>query len=97
MKATFHPLGRTVEVLADESILQAAIRSEIPIRTVCNGRATCAACKVRVVDGMKNTVKPSFLEKSLIGNTWFITKERLACQLFLTGDVVIDLSDNLDG
>ena len=97
MIATFLPSGRTVEVQPDESILQAAARSDIMIRTVCNGRATCAACKVRVVEGMKNTAKPGFLEKSLIGNTWYITKERLACQLLLTGDVTIDLSGNLDG
>lgn len=97
MKATFLPLGRTVEVQPDESILQAAIRYGVLIRSVCNGRATCAACRVRVVEGMKNTVKPGFVEKSLIGNTWFITKERLACQLLLLGDVVIDLTENQDG
>ncbi|GMV41924.1 MAG: hypothetical protein AMXMBFR64_36400 [Myxococcales bacterium] len=97
MKATFLPLGRTVEVLPDESVLQAAIRCGVLIRTVCNGRATCAACRVRVVEGMSNTVKPGFVEKNLIGNTWFITKERLACQLLLRGDVIIDLSENQQG
>jgi ferredoxin len=36
------------------------------------------------------------MEKSLIGNTFFITQERLACQLLLTGDVVIDVSEHID-
>jgi ferredoxin len=96
MRVTFVPLGRTIEVQPDETILEIAERFDIPINSVCHGRASCAECKVRVLEGMKNTVKPGFMEKSLIGNTFFITKERLACQLLLTGDVVIDVSEHID-
>ena len=93
MNVTFLPAGRTVEVLPEESVFETAVRHRIPIQSVCMGKATCASCRVRVVEGMQNTKRPCFDEKTLLGNTWFITRERLACRLFVTGDVTVDVAE----
>ena len=45
-----------------------------------------------MTSGEDNLNTPTFEELKLIGNVYHITKERLACQTKLTGDITIDLS-----
>ncbi|MEO5668962.1 MAG: 2Fe-2S iron-sulfur cluster-binding protein [Bdellovibrionota bacterium] len=73
------------EVTADaqpgETIAQVAYRSGVLIQQTCGGTPSCADCRVIVKEGGAESLEPmEHPEKALLGNVFFITKERLACQ-----------------
>ncbi len=49
-EVTIEPLGQTIEVEEDQTILDAALRAGIWLPHAC-GHGLCATCKVQVVDG----------------------------------------------
>lgn len=77
---SFHPRGRTVEVPAGTSLLEAAILAEVEVNSACAGKGVCGRCRV-VVEG---DVEASSTPK--------VTKEewesgyRLACLSRVKGD-----------
>lgn len=78
------------EVEAGESLLEAAHRVEAPVYTLCGGIAACIQCRVRILEGDTHLSPPGALEKDRIGNIFHITRERLACQARVSGDVVVE-------
>jgi ferredoxin len=90
-RVTFLPLNLHVELQPNESVFAAARRSQVGISTACAGKGTCGLCRVKVVGGEQNLPPISAVEKRHLGNTYFLTKLRLSCQLFPTGDVDIEL------
>jgi 2Fe-2S ferredoxin len=87
---TFEPFQVSVPCADGESVFDVARRHGIPIATACSGQATCGLCRVKVVSG--EAFLPPFgdNERKHLGNVYFITKERLACQARVSGgDVVI--------
>lgn len=85
-KVTF-TTGEVVEVDEGHSLLDAAMQCGAPVRTTCGGRASCTHCKVKIVAGGENLSPIDAPEKAQLGNVYFITKERLACQAKIHGDV----------
>jgi 2Fe-2S ferredoxin len=73
-----------------------AHENDIHIQSVCKGLPSCAECRVRVVDGENNVVPPNEKELSLIGTAQFIDQSRLSCQLRCFGDIVVDLSEQVE-
>ena len=67
----------------------------IDVKSTCGGKASCCECIVKVVEGGENLVPAEFKEKSLLGNVFHLTKERLSCQTFLNGDISVDVSDHM--
>lgn len=90
-KVRFAHVG--VEVDADEgqSLLEIGQKNGVAIPTVCGGVATCHECIVRVVDGADHLTPINQAEKSHLGTMFNLTRERLACQARVYGDVVIEL------
>ncbi len=88
---TFQPLNLRVDLEPDESVFTAARRNQLGISTACAGKGTCGLCRVKVLGGDEHLGPPSAIEKRHLGNTYFITKLRLSCQLRPTGDVAIEL------
>ena len=88
---TFLPLETGVELEPYESVFMAARRTRIGIATACAGKSTCGLCRVKLVSGEENVDPISPLEKRHLGNTYFLTKLRLSCQLRPTGDVVVEV------
>ena len=73
--------------LGEESLLEVLRKKGIRIRSSCGGHATCSDCIVKVNAGDKSLSDVNFEEKKLLGNVYYITKERLACQVRVkTGD-----------
>ena len=70
----------TVE-LGEESLLEVLRKKGVRIRSSCGGHATCSDCIVKVKSGDKCLSDVNFEEKKLLGNVYYITKERLACQV----------------
>ncbi len=93
-KYTVHlkPQETSIQIDGDTSLLKALREEGIYIKSSCGGYATCSDCLVKVVDGLDNINSPSFEETQMIGNVFHITKERLACQVKVTGEVTIDIS-----
>lgn len=96
MKVKFLPQEIEIDVSPDESVLQAAQRNNIFIKSVCNGVPNCAECRVRVVEGEHNVLKPSQKELQLIGTAHFVDQRRLSCQLRCFGDITIDLTEQVE-
>jgi 2Fe-2S ferredoxin len=89
-RVTFLPLHITLECREGESVFDVGRRANIPIPTACVGKATCGLCRVKVVSGEEHLPPVNADEVRHLGNTYFITKLRLACQALVTGgDVTV--------
>ena len=87
------PSGVVVEALPGENLRDAAIRAGVHVPSTCGGVASCGLCKVKVVEGTDrlNAMTPDEIGK--LGNVFFLTKERLACQAVASGDVACEVPD----
>ncbi len=90
----FLPMGTVVESKAGETILETAQRVGVKSAATCGGRGICRGCRVRVVDGEDALSDMEYAEQSIMGNTFFLTKERLACQTRISGDIVVEFVEN---
>jgi ferredoxin len=71
----------SVDASVGETVAQVAYRAGVLIQQTCGGSPSCADCRVVVKEGGAEAFEPiEHAEKSLLGNVFFITKERLACQ-----------------
>lgn len=86
------PLGVEVPVHDDEVVMAAAARAGIGWPTLCGGAGLCGACAVDVVAGSEQLGPVSDLERkglALAGPVGAGGVRRLACQLTVTGDIVV--------
>jgi ferredoxin len=81
---TFLPSGVVAAARPGESLFDIGKRVGVRISTSCNGKASCGLCRVAIVDGEAGLTPLGPLEKRHLGNVYFITKQRLACQARLT-------------
>lgn len=91
-KVTLKPSGTVVEIEEGKNLLEALRAADTYIKSSCGGHATCTDCIIKIVSGEDNITPPPFEELKLLGNVFHITKERLACQTCITGNVTIDIS-----
>ncbi|HTE51828.1 MAG TPA: 2Fe-2S iron-sulfur cluster-binding protein [Kofleriaceae bacterium] len=91
-RVTFLPAAVTVECDDGETLLAVGLRHRIPIETSCVGRATCGLCRIRIVDGAGSLSPYNREEEKHLGNVYFLTRLRLACQSVITGDVTVELA-----
>jgi Na+-transporting NADH:ubiquinone oxidoreductase subunit F len=81
----------TVTVNPAFSLLNNYLMQNIPIQTLCGGKAACGRCRFRVLDGAPSLspVRPAEIARlgeTLIGAGW-----RLSCQTHALRDVTIEL------
>lgn len=89
---TFEPVHVTVPCKAGETILEIGRRHAVLINTSCVGRGTCGLCRVAVVAGEDHLSAFNPIEGKHLGNVYFLTKERLACQARVgEGDVTVSV------
>jgi ferredoxin len=96
MKVKFLPSGEEYEIEFNETILHLAQRSGHHIQSVCKGIPSCAECRVQIKEGEHHVLPPSKKELDLIGTAHYVDMSRLSCQLRCFGDVVVDLSEQLE-
>lgn len=96
MKVKFVPQNIEVEIKPNESVLKVAQDHGIHIQSVCKGIPSCAECRVHIKEGETNVVPPLQPELELIGTAYYIDQRRLSCQLRCFGDVVIDLTEQIE-
>ena len=82
----FIPENRIIEADHGTSLLNAAAKAEIYIKSGCGGKGTCGACKVVVLSGDPSVTGTGSLTADQIS-----TGVRLACQTIVTGDCTIEV------
>ena len=80
-RVTIEPLGVTLDCNEGESVFACARRHNVFIPTACAGKATCGLCRVKMIAGDEHVTPINRDEQKHLGNTYFITKLRLSCQL----------------
>jgi len=88
---TFQPSGLRVACDDGDSVFDVGRRAGLEISTACVGKATCGLCRVKILDGEAHLSTLNAAERKHLGNVYFITKTRLACQTRVSGDVVVEL------
>lgn len=85
-KIIFLPQQRSVEVNKGITLLQAARKARVSIRSRCDGHASCLMCKVELPAGQVGVNPPTMQEKVKLGedSPW-----RLACQARVFGEVTV--------
>jgi 2Fe-2S ferredoxin len=89
---TFLPSGRTVTVRAGTSVLDASRRAGVPIRTRCDGKASCLMCKVVNQTGTGLSPLGEIERRKLSGLEQKGT--RLACQAKITGKAAVEVPED---
>lgn len=79
---------RTVDVRADQSILEAALKSGIPHFHACGGKAKCSTCRILVLSGGDKLSSPNRKELKLKEAVKLPSSVRLACQTFVLAEPV---------
>jgi len=97
-KITSLPDGVEFDAHEGESLLEAALRAELPLTHACGGRAKCSTCRVWVLAGLETCPPRTDAEQALAARLGLGDEVRLACQLRPCGDLrvrrlVIDETD----
>ncbi len=94
-RVTFiHPEGKSGEVAADLSLLEAAEQLGFPLHNDCGGNASCTTCRVDVVAGLENLSDIDFDEQDLLDREALIEPyRRLGCQARISGDVIVQVPE----
>jgi len=91
----FEPAGVNIDVAPDVCVRDAAIQANVMVASTCGGVGSCGLCKVKVTAGAEHLSPMTPLETGKLGNVFFITKERLACQTKCAGDVTVQVPDEM--
>ena len=97
---TILPTGKTVEVAAGTSLLQAILDAGEKLISKCGGEAKCGACHLFVTGGRKGVSKMTPAENGKLDTIVGVgSKSRLACQATVLGteDVTVELLGALSG
>lgn len=90
-RVTFlHPDGKSGEVEADLSLLEASQVLGFSLHHDCGGNASCTTCRVEVQEGGDNLSEIEFDEQDLLDREALTEpRHRLGCQARILGDVVV--------
>jgi 2Fe-2S ferredoxin len=91
-KVNITPGGETIYVNDEKSLLEQLKANNFYVKSSCGGHANCTDCVIKICGGEDHINQPTTEELKLLGNVFHITKERLACQTIVSGEVSIDLS-----
>jgi ferredoxin, 2Fe-2S len=87
------PDGKVIDADSGESILDAALRNDIPIEHACEKSCACTTCHVIVREGF-NSLNPSDeLEDDMLDKAWGLEADsRLSCQALVGAtDLVVEI------
>ena len=87
------PEGAVVETLPNETLLEAALRSDIAIEHACEMSCACTTCHVLVREGFDSLEPADELEEDLLDKAWGLEPDsRLSCQVTPTDeDLVVEI------
>ncbi|HHX83440.1 MAG TPA: ISC system 2Fe-2S type ferredoxin [Pseudomonadaceae bacterium] len=87
------PEGAVVEVDSGESILDAALRNDIPLEHACEKSCACTTCHVIVREGFDSLEESDELEDDMLDKAWGLEPDsRLSCQALVADqDLVVEI------
>ena len=88
-KINFLPDKKVLEVENGETILQTAIRNNIPHVNACGGEGKCTTCRLVILEGAENCSEQTDQEKALKEKVHTTDEFRLACQTQADGDITV--------
>ena len=84
--------GPSVDVEKGISILEAALRHEVPLYHTCGGNCSCSTCRVLVLSGAENLTEMEKSEAEILDAFDLKLPHRLGCQaLVLKGRVEVEV------
>jgi adenylate cyclase len=86
---TFTPDNRRERTEPEETILETAQRTKVPLIHVCMGNGRCSTCRIQVVEGLANITPRTEQEQDIAERMKFTEDIRLSCQTKACGDVKI--------
>jgi ferredoxin, 2Fe-2S len=90
-KVTFYPIGKSGDVPAGISVLDAAEKLGMEMRHDCGGFATCSTCRIWVVEGAPNLTEVDLDEENMLEEASLAPPFRLSCQAKIQGDVIVQV------
>jgi adenylate cyclase len=81
--------GVTIPTESTETILEAALHSDIEHYHVCGGHARCTTCRVYILEGQEHLCPRTEAEMKIAQNKNWPDKIRLACQTKVQDDVTL--------
>jgi len=96
MKIKFIPQNIEVDVDPTKSLLKIATENGVKIKSICGGVASCAECRVKIVEGENSIPEPGQAELNMIGTSYYIDGRRLSCQVHCFGSVTVDVTEQLN-
>ena len=85
-RVVFEPMGLSVHVPGGATLLEAALKLGLPLRSDCGGKGLCGKCAVQVSPGDALTPAAD-AEAKLLGTERAASGHRLACQAVVLGPV----------
>ncbi len=87
------PDGAVVDAQSGESILDAALRNDIPIEHACEKSCACTTCHVLVREGFASLAPSDELEDDMLDKAWGLEPDsRLGCQALVgEADLVVEI------
>ncbi len=83
--------GREIQTVMLRSILVALQINEVPIKTLCGGKAFCGKCLVRILKGQQYLSPVQPREASALRRFGAGPDMRLACQTYPGKDIEIEI------
>ncbi len=84
--------GKTFPAKSGETVFEVGRRNGVDISTACVGQGNCGLCRVHVIGGEAFLSPYNQTEEDHMGNVYFLTKIRLACQSELLGGGTVVVS-----
>lgn len=81
----------TITVNPAFSLLNNYLMQNIPIQTLCGGKAACGRCRFRVLEGASHLSPVRPAEKARLGEVLIAAGWRLSCQSHALRDITIEL------
>lgn len=75
------------------SLLNNCLMQNIPIQTLCGGKAACGRCRFRVLENAAHLSPVRPAEKARLGETLIAAGWRLSCQSHALRDITIELPE----
>lgn len=87
-------LGKSVEVKDfSKSILHLVQEARIDWMHACGGKGRCTTCKIIILEGDEHLAPLTRAESGYQKQGLLLENERLACQAKISGDIIIDVSE----
>lgn len=92
MKISAPQLNKTIDANKTDSLFTLLRQHDIPVASSCLGDGVCGKCRLTIQEGLEHLSAIEPLEQKLIEKYQLNPQQRISCQCFLTGDVVITSS-----